>query len=116
MEKHVSVWELYLQDNGKAVFSDGEQHQLVSFADEDEFVTRCFETSKGFTEPKPLVIVLLSWGSPHKIQRQRATNGMPLLVERLRRDSGNTRWFDFSLMGYQTNGPVLEQAVEPAQP
>ena len=112
MQKHVSVWELYVQDNGQAVFSDGEHTQLVSYAGIDEFVSRSFEVSKGFTEPKPLVIILLSYGSPHAVQRQRATNGMPLLIERLRRDSGNTRWFDFSLMGYQAEGPVLEQSAE----
>ena len=112
MQKHVSVWELYVQDNGQAVFSDGEHVQLVSYEGIEEFVSRSFEVSKGFTEPKPLVIILLSYGSPHAVQRQRATNGMPLLIERLRRDSGNTRWFDFSLMGYQAAGPVLEQSVE----
>ena len=109
MRKHVSMWEIYLQDNGKAFFTDGETRHLISYSSIDEFVSSCFEASKSFTEPKPLVIILLSYGSPYAVQRQRATDGMPLLVERLRRDSGETRWFDFSLMGYYASGPILGQ-------
>lgn len=110
MQKHVSVWELYIQDNGQALFSDGQLTTLISFASTEEFVARAFEASKSFTEPKPLVIVLLSWGSPHAVQRQRATDGMPPMMEQLRRDSGNTRWFDFSLLGYHASGPIFPAA------
>lgn len=108
MQKHVSVWEMYLRDNGQATFSDGDHRQLVSFETSEEFVSRSFEASKAFTEPKPLVIILLSHGDAHAGQRRRATDAMPLLVEQLRRDAGNTRWFDFSLMGFRPSGPILE--------
>ncbi|MEZ6130724.1 MAG: hypothetical protein R3C59_18725 [Planctomycetaceae bacterium] len=109
MQKHVSVWELHLQDNGQAMFSDGEQSATVVFGTTDEFVDRLFQASKAFTEPKPLVIVLLTYGDAQAVQRRRAVEGMPLLVEKLRRDSGNTRWFDFSLMGFRPEGPLFEQ-------
>lgn len=111
MEKHVSIWELHLQDNGKALFSDGERQRTVSFTTVDEFVSRAFEASKGFSEPKPLVIILLSHGDTQAGLRRRATDGMPLLVERLRRDASNTRWFDFSLMGFRPGGSLF-QSVE----
>lgn len=107
MEKHVSVWELHLQDNGQAMFSDGERNQLVSFASVEEFVNRAFEASKAFSEPKPLVIILLTHGDTQAGLRRRATDGMPLLIEQLRRDAGNTRWFDFSLMGFRPSGPLF---------
>lgn len=107
MEKHVSVWELHLQDNGKAIFSDSERNELVSFASVDEFVNRSFEASKTFSEPKPLVIILLTHGDTQAGLRRRATDGMPLLIEQLRRDAGNTRWFDFSLMGFRPEGPLF---------
>lgn len=109
MQKHVSVWEIHVLENGQALFSDGEQQARVSFSSQAEFVSQAFEASKSFTEPKPLVIILLSWGNPQAIQRRRATEGMLPLVEKLRADAGNTRWFDFSLMGYQAGGPVLNQ-------
>jgi hypothetical protein len=35
---------------------------------------------------------------------------MPLLIEKLRRDAGNTRWFDFSLMGFRPAGPLFSQS------
>ena len=115
MQKHVSVWELHLQDNGQAVFSDGEQSPMLSFATVEEFVSRAFEVSKAFTEPKPLVIILLTHGDTQAGQRRRAVDGMPFLVEKLRRDAGNTRWFDFSLMGFRPTGPLFDQKSEAPQ-
>lgn len=109
MEKHVSVWEIYIQDNGQASFSDGAQTSVISYTSAEEFAARAFEQSKAFTEPKPLVIILLSYGSPQAIQVQEATTGLPILVYQLRKDSGNTRWFDFSLMGYHADGPMFQK-------
>lgn len=111
MEKHVSVWELHLGNNGQALFSDGDRQELVSFATVDEFVSRAFEISKSFSEPKPLVIILQTYGDTQAGLRRRATDGMPLLVEQLRRDAGNTRWFDFSLMGFRPTGPLLRRSA-----
>jgi hypothetical protein len=54
MQKHVSVWELHLQDNGQASFSDGGTAQTVSFGTQEEFLSRAFQTSKSFTDPKSL--------------------------------------------------------------
>ena len=110
MQKHVSMWELHLQDNGQGVFSDGEQSQMLSFGTTEEFVSRAFEVSKAFTEPKPLVIILLTHSDTQAGQRRRAVDGMPLLIEKLRRDAGNTRWFDFSLMGFRPAGPLFSQS------
>ncbi|MEZ6122370.1 MAG: hypothetical protein R3C49_04250 [Planctomycetaceae bacterium] len=107
MQKHVSVWELHIQENGQALFSDGQQDHTISFGTEDEFVTRSFETSKAFAEPRLLVIILLSHADAQAGQVRRATDGMPPLVEQLRRDSGNARWFDFSLMGFRPSGALL---------
>jgi len=113
MQKHVSVWELHIQDNGQALLSDGEQSQTVSFATPEEFVMRTFQASKSFSEPKPLVIILLTYGDTQAGQLSRAVNGMPPLVEQLRKDAGNTRWFDFSLMGFRPAGPLIGQRPDP---
>jgi len=115
MQKHVSVWELHLRDNGQGLFSDGEQSHMLSFATVEEFVSRAFEVSKAFTEPKPLVIILLTHGDTQAGQRRRAVDGMPLLIEKLRRDAGNTRWFDFSLMGYRPAGPLFSRRSDSAE-
>ena len=98
MQKHVSVWEVHLDDNGQVLFSDGDDAKTIVFQTTDEFTSRCFESSKAFAEPKPLVIVLFTYGDTQAGLRRKATDGLPSLIERLRKDSGNTRWFDFSLM------------------
>jgi hypothetical protein len=108
MQKHVSVWEVHIQDNGQALLTDNEQTLTVSFESSTEFTTRCFEASKAFTEPRPLVIILLSYGDCQAVFRRRATDGMQPLIEQLRKDAGNTRWFDFSLMGFRPQGPLLK--------
>lgn len=107
MQKHVSVWEIYLNDGGQVLFSDGENAETVVFRTMDEFASRCFEVSKSFSEPKPLVIILLTHGDAQAGLRRKATQGMTPLVEQLRKDAGNTRWFDFSLMGFRPNGPLF---------
>lgn len=121
MDKHVSVWEMYLQDNGQAVFTDGTQQQQIAFENVTEFVTRSFEASKSFSEPKPLVIILMSHGDTQAGRRRQATEGLTPLVQQLRSDAGNTRWFDFSLLGFRPTGPVLKKPpaspfVTPLQP
>jgi hypothetical protein len=112
MQKHVSVWELHLQDNGQASFSDGGTAQTVSFGTQEEFLSRAFQTSKSFTDPKSLVIILLTYGDTQAGQLARVVDGMPLLVEQLRRDAGNTRWFDFSPMGFRAGGPLFGDRFE----
>lgn len=107
MQKHVSVWELHLQDNGQAIVSDGEQTATVGFGTTEEFVSRVFQATKQFSEPRPLIIILMTYGDAQAGQRRRMKQGMPTLVEQLRRDSSNTRWFDYSLMGFRPSGPLF---------
>ena len=111
MQKHVSVWEAHVQNNGQARLSDGDQTFTVDFGSEADFSTRLFEASKSFADSKTLVIILLTWGDAQGGPRQRATNGMPLLTEQLRRDSAGIRWYDFSIVGFRAEGPIFNKAV-----
>lgn len=107
MQKHVSVWELHLQDNGQALVSDGDQSVSIGFGTTEEFVSRVFQATKQFSEPRPLIIILMTYGDAQAGQRRRMVDAMPALVEQLRRDSSNTRWFDYSLMGFRPAGPLF---------
>lgn len=107
MQKHVSIWELYLQDNGQVLLSDGQQSAIISFKPGEEFAQLALQASKAFAEPKPLVIVLLSFGDAHFGQRRRLIEAMPEFLNQLRADSGNVRWFDYSLLGFRAQGPRL---------
>ncbi len=107
MQKHVSLWEVHVQDNGQALISDGQQSFTTDFSTEADFAGRLFESSKAFTDPKTLVIVLLSWGDAQAGNRQQAIDAMTAFMEELRRDAAGTRWYDFSIVGYRAQGPIF---------
>lgn len=116
MQKHVTIWEIYVQENGQALITDSEQSFVTNFfASEAELASRLFELSKSFSEPKTLVIVLLTWGDAQAVARFRATDAMPPLMEQLRRDAGGTRWYDFSIVGYRAQG-ALFNSIKPPVP
>lgn len=113
MQKHVSLWEIHLQDNGQALFTDGEHVRVISFESNEEFSGRLFEASKAFSAPRTLVLVLLTYGDAQAGLRRKATDSMPVLIERLRHDAANTRWFEFSLMGFRPQGPIFGRDLTP---
>lgn len=113
MQKHVTIWEVYVQENGQALITDSEQSFVTDFASATELASRLFEFSKSFSEPKALVIVLLTWGDAQAVARRRATDAMPQLMERLRRDTGGTRWYDFSIVGYRAQESLFNSIKPP---
>ncbi|MFN9973032.1 MAG: hypothetical protein ACK58T_24410, partial [Phycisphaerae bacterium] len=58
-------------------------------------------------EPRTLVLIALTYGDTQAGQRRRATDAMPELIRMLRKDSGDIRWYDFSLMGYRPQGGLF---------
>ena len=110
MQKHVTIWEIYVQENGQAFITDSEQSFTTDFSSDAELASRLFESSKSFSEPKTLVIVLLTWGDAQAGARRRATDAMPLLMDQLRRDAAGTRWYDFSILGYRARGSLFNAA------
>ena len=113
MQKHVSVWEVHLQDDAWALISDGQQSFKIDLTSKGDFERRFFESSKAFTEPKTLVIILLSWGDAQAGRRQHVTDAMTVLMEQLRKDAAGTRWYDFSIIGYRAQGPLFSKPVLP---
>ena len=115
MQKHVTIWEICVQENGQAIITDSEQSFATDFSSEIDLAARLFESSKSFSEPKTLVIVLLTWGDAQAGARRRATDAMPILMEQLRRDAAGTRWYDFSIVGYRAQGSLFN-VVKPPTP
>ncbi len=115
MQKHVTIWEIYVQENGQAFITDSQQSFTTDFSGDAELASRLFESSKSFSEPKTLVVVLLTWGDAQAGARRRATDAMPLLMEQLRRDAAGTRWYDFSIVGYRAQGSLFN-AVNSSAP
>ena len=112
MQKHVSVWEVYVLENGKAKISNGDQSFTADYQSETDFAARLFEHSKSFADPRTLVILLLSWGDAQGGARQRAITGMPILAEQLRKDAAGIRWYDFSIVGFRADGPIFNKVSE----
>jgi hypothetical protein len=113
MQKHVTIWEIHVQENGQAFITDSQQSFVTDFSSDKELAARLFESSKSFSEPKTLIVVLLSWSDAQAVARRRATDAMPLLMEQLRRDAGGTRWYDFSIIGYRAQGALFNAAKVP---
>ncbi len=110
MQKHVTIWEIHVQENGQAFITDSQQSFVTDFSSDAELAARLFESSKSFSEPKSLIVVLLTWSDAQAVARRRATDAMPLLMEQLRRDAGGTRWYDFSIIGYRAQGSLFNSA------
>jgi len=110
MQKHVTIWEIHVQENGQAFITDSQQSFVTDFSSEVDLAARLFESSKSFTDPKTLIVVLLTWSDAQAVARRRATDAMPLLMEQLRRDAGGTRWYDFSIIGYRAQGSLFNSA------
>ncbi len=115
MQKHVTVWEIHVQENGQAFITDSQQSFATDFSSDAALAARLFEFSKSFSEPKTLIVVLLTWSDAQAVARRRATDAMPLLMEQLRRDAGGTRWYDFSIVGYRAQGSLFN-AAKPQTP
>ena len=95
------------------MITDSQQKFLTDFSTESDLASRMFESSKSFSEPKMLVIVLLTWGDAQAVARRRATDALPLLMEQLRRDASGTRWYDFSIIGYRAQGALFNTPQSP---
>lgn len=108
MQKHVTLWELHLQNSGQALLIDANQRIAFSFSRREEFTDRAFQATKALAKPRTLAIILVTYGDTQAEFREAATAAMPELTERLRQDSGGTRWYDFSLLGYRPTGPLLQ--------
>ena len=58
MQKHVTIWEIHVQANGQALITDSQQSFVTDFSSDADLVSRLFESSKSFSEPKTLIVVL----------------------------------------------------------
>lgn len=110
MQKRVTFWEVHISAAGSAVISNGQGQFMADFSSPEEFASRISMLSQKFSDPHNLVLVLLTWGDRASLRyRLAAQQGLPMLLEVLRRDAGGTRWFDSTVIGHCPNGPQLFQ-------
>lgn len=108
LTKRSDIWDLYLTENGMFRLKIGEQTTDFRADTPDVFVDRVYSFYKTVPQPKSLVIILFSYGDAKASVRFAATQGLPLVAERMRADSNGRTRFEYAVMGF------VPEKTEPA--
>lgn len=105
LRKRCDIWELYVQEDGRIVFTTGSQRQLLRAEQPTAFSSRLFDAYKALPQPKSLVLVLVSYGDARLGVRQAVLDGLPAALERIRADDEGRSRFDFAVLGFRPEAP-----------
>ena len=100
LTKRSDIWELYLTENGVFRLKIGDQSAEFRADSPQEFVDRFYAVYKTVPQPKSLVIILFSYGDARASLRFAATQGLPLVAERMRTDSSGRTSYEYAVMGF----------------
>ncbi|HAH48423.1 hypothetical protein [Gimesia sp.] len=100
LTKRSDIWELYLTENGVFRLKIGDQSAEFRADSPQEFVDRFYAVYKTVPQPKSLVIILFSYGDARASLRFAATQGLPLVAERMRTDSSGRTRYEYAVMGF----------------
>lgn len=101
MRKRVDIWEVYVQDNGTTVMTVGAKRQTFRAESSTAFSSRLFDAYKALPEPKSMVLVMVSYGDAQFGLRKAALEGVPVALERIRKDIGNRSRFEYAVLGFR---------------
>ena len=105
LTKRSDIWELYLTENGVFRLKIGDQTTDFRADSAETFVDRFFALYKTVPQPKSLVIILFSYGDAKASTRFAATQGLPLISERMRADSSGRTRYEYAVMGFAPEKP-----------
>jgi len=105
LTKRSDIWELYLTENGVFRLKIGDQTTDFRADSAETFVDRFFAIYKTVPQPKSLVIILFSYGDAKASTRFAATQGLPLISERMRADSSGRTRYEYAVMGFAPEKP-----------
>lgn len=100
LTKRSDIWDLYLTENGVFELQIGDKSASFRAESQAEFVDRFYAVYKTTPQPKSLVIILFSFGDAKASVRFAATQGLPLVAERMRADSSGRTRFEYAVMGF----------------
>lgn len=106
LTKRSDIWDLYLTENGVFQLQIGDKSADFRAATKEEFVDRFYAVYKTTPQPKSLVIILFSYGDAKASVRFAATQGLPLVAERMRADSSGRTRFEYAVMGFVPQSTV----------
>jgi len=113
MQKHVTMWEVHLQENGKCLLQDGSRSALLDFTSDVELAQKLFEASKSFADPHSLVLLLVTWGDARLGDQQQTRKAVAELKQKLERDASGRHLYDYVILGFRPAGPVITPASAP---
>ncbi|MCA9017692.1 MAG: hypothetical protein KDA77_20380 [Planctomycetaceae bacterium] len=105
LTKRSDIWELYLTENGVFRLKIGQQTTDFRADSQTAFVDRFYAIYKTVPQPKSLVIILFSYGDAKASVRFAATQGLPLVAERMRADSSGRTRYEYAVMGFAPEKP-----------
>ncbi|WP_299461291.1 hypothetical protein [uncultured Gimesia sp.] len=105
LTKRSDIWELYLTENGVFRLKIGKQSTDFRADSASSFVDRFYAIYKTVPQPKSLVIILFSYGDAKASVRFAATQGLPLIAERMRADSSGRTRYEYAVMGFAPEKP-----------
>ncbi|QDT93291.1 hypothetical protein [Gimesia algae] len=108
LTKRSDIWELYLTENGIFRLKIGDQSTEFRADSPQEFVDRFYSVYKTVPQPKSLVIILFSYGDARAAVRFAATQGLPLVAERMRTDSSGRTRYEYAVMGFTPESPAVK--------
>lgn len=108
LTKRSDIWELYLTENGIFRLKIGDQSTEFRADSPQAFVDRFYAVYKTVPQPKSLVIILFSYGDARASLRFAATQGLPLVAERMRTDSSGRTRYEYAVMGFTPERPAAE--------
>lgn len=100
LTKRSDIWELYLAENGVFRVKIGKQTTEFRADSIQDFVDRFYAIYKTVPQPKSLVIILFSYGDAKASVRFAATQGLPLIAERMRADSSGRTRYEYAVIGF----------------
>ncbi|WP_298859576.1 hypothetical protein [uncultured Gimesia sp.] len=100
LTKRSDIWELYLTENGVFRLKIGDQTTDFRADSLESFVDRFYAIYKTVPQPKSLVIILFSYGDARASVRFAATQGLPVIAERLRTDSSGRTRYEYAVIGF----------------
>lgn len=100
IRKRCDIWDLHITEADKTLLSTGANSFEFRASDTIKFEAELFRCYKTLSQPKGLVIILLSYDDATLGTVQAAVDALPNATERMRSDSNGRSRFEYTVLGY----------------
>ncbi|MGD9855251.1 MAG: hypothetical protein AB7U20_09910 [Planctomycetaceae bacterium] len=101
MRKRCDLWELHIDETGWFTLRVGKEDRGFRASAPEEFSDKLYAEYKSLPQPKSLVVIMLSYGDTRGEIRDAAERGLPIVTERMRRNSAGFIRFEYAILGFQ---------------